>query len=261
MTPSSLAASFWLHICRECTLGGYDNVLMPLYAGIAIYFGIGLGLASKSVERQKTLPTVLAAATTLQFAGLFYMPDAQIPTGADKQQGEALSERLASFAGNVYMPEHPWYLGRLNKPTQAHRMALADILRAPKSAEWKRALEQEMANAIASGIYDAVVMDTKHFNLPLPEFERHYELVASNLSGNAFFPVTGAQFRPNYLYVARSTQRSSSKSVAPRDEPDPRRRDRASLPLAAAERAAAQADDLTVPGRMRTFPSKSIPRR
>jgi len=190
-------------------VGGYNNVLMPAYAGIAIYFGIGLALSLKAAGRDDNIKTMIILATALQFVSLSYSFRQHIPSPLDRQQGEKLQQLISSFEGEVYLSDHPWYLGSLNKPTQAHDMAIRDILVAPGSWQWKQALAQDMATAIAEKRYEAFIVDFREFVLRVPDFEDHYELAEADLSGGAFHPVTGWDRRPNYLYVRRTVPKGA----------------------------------------------------
>jgi hypothetical protein len=198
--------------------GGYDNVLMPVYAGIAIYFGIGFSLALKTIGGAGKIKIVLILATALQFVILLYSPKQQIPSPMDRQQGEKLQQLISSFKGEVYLSDHPWYLERLNKPSQAQDMAVRDILQGSESGQLKQILEQDMSDAVADKRYEAFIVDFEDFSLRVPDFETHYELVDSNLGGRDLRPVTGSARRPTYLYVRRTAQPNAAA-----DEDKPRR--------------------------------------
>lgn len=190
--------------------GGYNNVLMPVYAGIAVYFGIGLALSLKEMGKDENIKTVVVLATALQFVNLFYSPRQQIPSPMDRRQGEKLQQLISSFKGEVYVSDHPWYSGNLNKPSQAQDMAVRDVIRASGSGQWKQVLEQDMATAVAEMRYEAFIVDFKEFVLRVPDFEAHYELIEANLSGSAFHPVTGWDRRPTYLYVKRTVHQNAA---------------------------------------------------
>jgi hypothetical protein len=183
---------------------------MPVYAGIAIYFGIGLASSLKATRWDGKIKTVMILAIALQFAILFYSPEQQIPSPADMEQGKKLQQLISIFKGEVYLSDHPWYSRNLNKPSQAPDIAVTDILRASGSGKWKQVLEQDMATAVAEKRYEAFIVDFKEFALRVPDFEAHYELVASNICGSAFHPVTGWDRRPTYLYVRRTVQQNAS---------------------------------------------------
>ncbi|MCB0190798.1 MAG: glycosyltransferase family 39 protein [Anaerolineae bacterium] len=190
--------------------GAYTNVLMPAYAGLSIYFGIGLHRLLKITGQLSYLKIIVIMVVAFQFYGLFYPPEQQIPSQRDKQQGQQLEDLILSFEGEVYLSDHPWYLGNLNKPTQAQYMAVIDIFRASDSEQWKQTLIQELTTAVVENRYEAFIIDSKEFVMQAPDFENYYELVESNLSRNAFHLVTGANRRPTYLYVRRTVQSSTA---------------------------------------------------
>jgi hypothetical protein len=185
---------------------GYVNCLMPIYAGISIYFGIGLAQALKAFGENANVKTAIIVAAIFQFANLLYSPGKQIPSPSDRKQGENLQKLVLSFKGEVYLPDHPWLLGSLNMPTQAQEMAVRDIFRSAGSNQQKQMLEQEMKTALAEKRFEAVIVDFKNFSMRPSDFETHYELVNSNLTGSAFHPVTGGDRKPMYLYVKRANQ-------------------------------------------------------
>jgi hypothetical protein len=187
--------------------GGYNNVLMSVYAGIAIYFGIGLNAALDAVlkadGRGSGARLAILGAAILQFLWLFYWPQLQVPSRADREQGERILQRVAEIPGEVYWSDHPWYLQMIDKPTQAQEMAIFDVVRASGSAQWRQLLEGEMAAVVAEGRYAAFVFDFQDFPHRVPGFGDHYELVDADLSGDAFRTVTGWDRRPRFLYVRR----------------------------------------------------------
>jgi hypothetical protein len=199
-----LGSLFLIAYLPRIHAGGFDNVLMPAYAGVAIYFGFGLATSLKAISPHANLKALLLAAIAIQFASLIYSPGQEIPTPKDRQQGEQLMALISSFEGQVYLSAHPWYLEKLGKPSQAQDMAVRDVLRASDAGLWKQALRREMAAAVADQRYDAFIVDFEDFKLRPADFEEHYELGASDLSGDAFYPVTGWDRRPSYLYLRRS---------------------------------------------------------
>ncbi len=197
--------------------GGFDNVLIPAFAAIAIYFGVGFHLAATRFARKKALGLGLAGLTALQFGLLSYRPWAQLPSAAHRRAGRHLLETIARFPGPVYCPDHPWYLRMCGKPTQGHDMAIMDILRARYSAEWKARLATEMKRAVEEERYDAFIVDDREFALRSPVFDHHYRLLEGNLTGPSFYPLTGWRRKPGWLYVRRGP------GPRPRPGPVPRR--------------------------------------
>jgi hypothetical protein len=194
--------------------GGYSNVLMPVYAGIAIYFGIGMSLSLKAIAGADNIRISLILVTALQFVSLLYLPAQQIPSLMHREQGEKLQKLILSFKNEVYLSDHPWYTGYLNKPVQAQDMAVRDILRWSGDEQWKQILEHEMAAAVEEERYEAIIVDFKNFSLRPSNFDAHYKLVESNLCEDAFQPLTGWDRMPRYLYVRRTVQ-SGNRGYSP----------------------------------------------
>jgi hypothetical protein len=131
----------------------------------------------------------------------------------DRQRGEKLEQLVSGFKGEVYMPDHPWYLGRLGKATQAHRMAVADIVRSTGFGHWEEIVGQEMVTAVTEKRYEALILDVEDYELGVPAFSTNYKLVESNLSGSVFHPVTGSDRRPSLLYVRRTVQQNGAAAA------------------------------------------------
>ena len=78
-------------------VGGYDNVLLPAYAAIAILFGLGLHRFSMmagqlSLAYKYRVQAVLSIACLIQLALLGYNPFDQIPTASDLKAGAESSQ-------------------------------------------------------------------------------------------------------------------------------------------------------------------------
>jgi hypothetical protein len=184
--------------------GGYDNVLMPAAAGVAIYFGIGLAAARQASRHRPLLALAIILATGIQFLMLMYSPAQQLPSSAGREEGEKLLRRISAVNGDVYWAEHPWYSVVLGKSPQAQAMAISDVVRAGGAQSVRESLEDEMTVAVEQERYAAFVVDFDSFVLRPPNFERHYQLVDAHLVDDAFHPVTGWIRAPRLLFVRRS---------------------------------------------------------
>ena len=185
--------------------GGYTNVLMPAYAGIAIYFGMGLHISQslfKSAPLRRIVPAVLAIA---QFGNLFYWPQNQLPSEKDRQTGYKILKIISNFDGDVFCSNHPWYLAMEGKPTNAFECPIWDIHRDKGTQNWQK-MTQQMKTAIETQKYDAFILYQDQWELFTPIFYQYYRLEDSNLSGDAFTPVAGSPFKPTHLYVKKSLE-------------------------------------------------------
>jgi len=210
-----LGALFMASYLSRLHRGGWDNVLMPVYAGIAIYFGIGMAQLLKALGGKDNFRIVLIIALALQFMSLFYWPQQQIPSTRDRQQGEKLMQLISSFKGEVYCSDHPWYLLKQNKPAQAQDCTIWDILRATGTEQWQSNLQQQMATAVAERRYEAFIVDNEDFRLRVPDFEMYYKLADSNLSGKVFLPVTGWERKPTCLFIRRTNEATPAQIAKP----------------------------------------------
>ena len=198
-----LGSLFGVSYLSRIHSGGYDNVLMAVYAGIAIYFGLGFESSLSQVRDKPGARLAVIYLVVVQFLLLVYLPWQQIPKQADREQGDKVLERVSMIDGAVYWSDHPWYSQMIGKPTVAQDMAVMDVVRASRSTQWRQGLERDMAVAVAEGQYAAFVLDFDEFSLRPPEFDARYVLADDDLSGDSFRLVTGWDRRPRFLYVRR----------------------------------------------------------
>ena len=109
--------------------GGYDNVLQPAHAAVAIGFGLGLhALVRVDPPRpgrpalpawRRWVPATACVAGLLQFGLLTYNPAKQIPDSRNAARTRHLVAALRDLPGTVFMPGHGWYLSLAGKQTSA----------------------------------------------------------------------------------------------------------------------------------------------
>ncbi len=179
--------------------GGYVNVLLPVYAGLAVGAALGVGALQPRASQLGARPRAfLSFAVLVQFAALFESPIGQVPTAADRAAGDRLVEALREVPGDVLVLSHPHLAWRAGKPPHAQRMALYDVRRGT-SAGWE-VLEAEVASAIRSRRYEAVILDVEWAWRP-EGFETHYCPAGPVFEDpDVFWPVTGEPMRPTELY-------------------------------------------------------------
>ena len=191
--------------------GGYDNTLMPAFAGISILFGIGVHEIMQYAQRWSPKERVVVGIGVysfciLQFAGLLYNPITQIPTRRDRNAGRALVGKLAQIPGRIFMPSHSGcYVPELmERCGSAHQMSISDI-RLFGSDDARTMLGEDYGRAIAEKRFDAILLDNGDPTL-VAEIEKHYVRQELDLGGtNVFWPLTGARTRPRLMFVPRTT--------------------------------------------------------
>jgi hypothetical protein len=216
LLPSrSRGAGFWIVVAvgmvggayrSRLQNGGYDNVLLPAYAVVAIVFGLGLAAllrdAQGSDARRQGAHIAIYAGCLAQMIGLGYNPRAALPRAGDRRAGEQLLRTLEGLKGDVFVPYHGYLAALAGKPSHAHVMQVFDVLKVglPES----EALAEEHRAAIREHRFGAIVLDEPETYFFIREVETSYvrdrELFADP---DAFFPVTGVRTRPQYLYVPR----------------------------------------------------------
>jgi len=220
---------FWLPVTAGLLLasytarlhsGGYNNVLLPAYAGVAVVVGLGLHTLTRPamVARHRVGVRVLLVATLAMFCGLVYNPWHQVPPASTTRAGNALVADLARLPGPVYVPSQSWLLPRARpgaSPT-AHPAAMGDILRA-HLAGTNRTLARQLAGTIAHQAFGSVVVDAPTTYSYLPKNFTAYYCKAETLPRrDRLEPVTGTLTAPATVWIPRTaTAACRDQGLAP----------------------------------------------
>ena len=193
--------------------GGWVNVMLPVYAALAILFAIGVAdlmpAASRWAARVDARPPglapafgarIVAAACLAQFLVLAYDPRQQLPDAADVRAGDAFVELLREVDGDVFVPFHGHLPALAGKRTYAQGMALEDVFRGADE-QTKQRLRREISAAIRDRRFGAVVLDHDRWDL-LREVEQSYAWSRRVFSDDdVFWPVTGLRTRPEVIFT------------------------------------------------------------
>ena len=196
----AVASSFFSRV----KIGGYENVLLPMFGIFCIITGLGLprifALIHTGNSRRAELFVYIAC--FIQLITLAYNPFAQIPSKQDLIKGNQLVAYLSNMEGEIYIPDHGYLLSRLGKNTFAHHAAIWDVLRTDKMTEGKQILTTQLENTIQSQLFDVIIMDEEG-NFCCPEIDGFYTRVGEVFDDDiSFYPVTGDKRRPTYIYIA-----------------------------------------------------------
>lgn len=214
-----MVGSSWLSRLHS---GGYNNVLLPAYAIITLYFSLGIhillpSICSKSSDNKtrsihsdshfgpsKRLLyqhfTIILC--ILFFASLFYNPLDDVPGKTDVDAGDAFIRSLEAIEGEVLVLSHGFLPSLAGKKTHAHAMAMWDVLRGTDQSVANK-LRTTIENAIHNKQFEAIVTNGP-LMFALGEFEENYILERVLFDNDrVFWPVTGAKTRPNWLYRVR----------------------------------------------------------
>jgi len=185
-------------------LGGYDNVLFPAYACIAVIFGLAIHrigglLTGKSTAGARLGVILITVSCLIQFGILKYDPVDQVPAVKDLVAGRELIDLISHVEGEVLLPDHGFLSYMAGKRTYAHRMAIHDVLRG--SDEAREELLADIRESLSRGEFAAIILDTDWRSEDMEgRFKCHAPVF---VDADVFWPVTGKRTRPTYLCVPR----------------------------------------------------------
>jgi hypothetical protein len=195
VAAAGLIGSAWV---SRLHTGGYANVLMPAYAGLALLAGLTYAALLNRHPRARPL---LAAAVVVQLGLLIYPVGAQIPTAADRSAGAQLIARLRALPGPVIVLRHPWYATVAGKGTFAQAEAIGDVLRSA-SSRGARPLRASLAYALGADNVQAVVLDgTFDAHFFGAELTRYFRLQPAPITASRLYPLTDVRTSPTLLYL------------------------------------------------------------
>ncbi|NOY05279.1 MAG: hypothetical protein GXO82_01380 [Chlorobi bacterium] len=195
--------------------GNYINVLIPAVAVIALVFPLGLqvllpGYFYRSRESKPAPGREFALSDYLvvflcvaQFLSLAYDPMDQVPTSKDRAAGDGLVQKLTNIDGEVFIPFHGYLATLSGKKPYAHIMALSDVIRSNDRAQGMHVMKQ-LADAFRKQRFSAVILDGEDRLGMEREVKQWYFLQGRVFNtDDVFYPVTGALWRPEFLYLPR----------------------------------------------------------
>jgi hypothetical protein len=177
-------------------IGGYENVLLPTFAGISILFGLGLGGMLRTIKQ-----------ISPEYRGRVegYNPFAQIPTKSDLEAGNKLIQILSNVKGEVFLPDHGYLPELAGKKTYAHESAIWDVLRGNQQTQGKTLLAEDLKNAIRMQTFDEIILDSNlDFFWCCGQIDQYYTRIGDVFQDEtSFYPVTGDKKRPTFVYIPR----------------------------------------------------------
>lgn len=185
-------------------LGGYDNVLMPAFAAVALLAGLVIGLARHNLPSpaRTMLSVAVLALLVFQFTQIGYSPSRQIPSAGDAKTGAAFIAFAHRLPGRAIIFDHPYYGTLAGKGSFADEEAASDIERSGKSLAL-RILVKNMRTQVLQPDIGAVIVDDGNDEHDIAlELVKHYHLLTTQaVSGRNFYPVTDLPVRPALVFV------------------------------------------------------------
>jgi glycosyl transferase family 87 len=199
--------------------GGGPDVLMPAFAGVAIFGALGYDALHQEAARlgadgsrgplgrgrqvAALAAASLAAVLAVQIVALHYDPARYIPSAADRAAGDRFIALVRRTPGAVIVADHPYYDTLAGKASWAQGEALHDIVRAGPSVA-RRDLLASVESFLKSPQRATVFSDDPGSALgasSLPYFRR--SMVKVFACHNCFYPVTDIRVRPGFVFVRR----------------------------------------------------------
>lgn len=194
--------------------GGYDNVLMPAYAWLAMASGMAI-LEAEQLLRRSTSPKKKAwlfgfyALVGLQLGWLAYSPAAQLPSAADRSAGKMLTGLVRDLPGRVYIFAPGYLAAAAGKEQFAHSQTLADTILYGRPSQTRDDLILSMRRAFSEKYFSAVISSPWDplFQFFRTEIEGAYPVRGEIMyPGLSFLPVTGMRTRPTTVYALKKPE-------------------------------------------------------
>jgi hypothetical protein len=154
-----LALSWFLSAHAGATV----NTSMPLYALLAVAFGIALArllawLRAQSSPAAQAGVLVVLLAVCIQLGGEYSSPKLAAPLPPVRASQQQLIDWLRQFSGDVYLPAHPYEATLAGKSALAEEAALHDALR-PGREQVNAPLLKQIHHAVDTEAFAAILLD------------------------------------------------------------------------------------------------------
>ncbi len=198
---SGLFLCSWL---SRIHLGGYDNVLMPAFLGIALTFGLGMDEIFRRLSEVRDLASrhyqiLFLAALSAQFFSLVYNPLPQLVFNKDYEYGYKLIRNLKNY-DKVFIPDHPYISRYASKASYSHYYVLKDFFES--NSDKNLELRKEYLSLLEQKYFDAIILDTRE---GYPEVRKYYKLSKSLFPSDNYFKCkTGGHLtRPEFIFIPK----------------------------------------------------------
>jgi hypothetical protein len=187
--------------------GGYENALMPAYAGASILYGLGVGETQKTLAHhpskcRRIIGILVLCLVSAQFITLLSPMAPQIPSVADTEAGLELVNRIRNCPADVYIPYHTYLSELAGKNGHAGWIEMDELT--SETGQGPDPLWYEVSTqikyALDSHTFAAIIQDREVFRAALSDEYKPVGTVFSN--SRVFWPVTGWRLRPEVIYKA-----------------------------------------------------------
>jgi hypothetical protein len=193
--------------------GANVNALLPMYAWMAVLFGLALarlldGLEHRGTPAADAALTLLLLLASLQLAQHLYSPASMLPTAQQIADRESFEQQLRTIPGDVMVLSHPQDGLLAGKPLFAGSESIGAVIDASNRAT-AAALIAQYDRLLHSGTLSAVVLDERaedyaeleaegHPTWMPPDFLALYPLRVAAIGSDQ--PVFGSE--PRWIYLS-----------------------------------------------------------
>ena len=206
-----LIGLFTYSLLSKINPGGYDNVLLPFYTGIVITSGFGISklfeLKIKKVRVSSIIQLLIVCLLIVQLYSTNFSPIKQIPTDKDRKMGEEILHLLKNIDGYTYISSASYLNLYIDKPTNAHWIAISEFLGEFSDKEGNNEIGKElvrnMQQRIDMDFYELIILDANPsaYSLKIPDSYVKINM----LTENGFYPITGSPTGPSLFYINKSS--------------------------------------------------------
>lgn len=177
--------------------GGAVNVLMPIYSGLSVLFGIAADELITWFRARKSfwLAQIVRLVCIVQLIALFYTPSSRIPKKVDWEMGERLTQAMQKVQGEVYAPRFGYLPLLAGKRVYAHS-SMVDLIIYYDPVNGPRLLD-EIGDAIQRKRFDGIMFESNIFRWMIEENYRKAEPI--KIKETKFWGEDNARF----LYVPK----------------------------------------------------------
>ncbi len=145
--------------------GGSVNVVLPLYAWIAVLFGIAVAAVSRQLpvemdhqaaREKQVLRLIVLSMCAMQLGSLVYPLDTLLPSRLAMQEAQAAYDAIARQPGDIYVVGNTIDLAPAGKQVFANSVAIYDVVRGDDGPIVK-ALEADLDAAFEHHQFSAIV--------------------------------------------------------------------------------------------------------
>ena len=188
MAACSIVPVYWWIFAHA---GSSVNALMPIYALVAVLFGIALGrllawLPALDARLAQAGVLLLLVAVVAQESAGIYSPGDYVPPAGTRESIAAVLGEVRGISGEVYMPEQPYYEWLAGRPTHADLSSIHDAMR-PTNSPAHEELQRELQAALTQHRFTALANRSRRWWRDVRQYGWWPELERATTTSKSLF--------------------------------------------------------------------------